>query len=73
MKVLLREKCWFSKKPNWIKIDYHTPDGDDATSGGILAARANNVVKYTAQITLSAASPAAKTDRETPRASAIAT
>lgn len=46
---------------------------DFEVSGGILEANANNVVKYTAQITLSAASPAAKTDGETPRASAMAT
>lgn len=46
---------------------------DVAVSGGILEASANNVVKYTAQITLSAASPAAKTERETPRASEMAT
>lgn len=42
-------------------------------SGGILDAKANNVVKYIAQITLSAASPEAKTDEDTSRASAMAT
>lgn len=46
---------------------------DVKASGGILEARANNVVKYTAQITLSAANPAAKTEGEMPRASAMAT
>ena len=35
-------------------------------SGGILAASANNMVKYTAQITLSAANPAAKTEEKSP-------
>lgn len=43
------------------------------SSGGILEAIANKTMKYIAEITLSAATPAAKTDGETPRASEIAT
>ena len=42
-------------------------------SFGILEARANNVVKYTAQIRLSAANPAATAEEETPNASETAT
>jgi hypothetical protein len=42
-------------------------------SFGIFAARANKVVKYTAQIRLSAANPAATAEEETPRASETAT
>ena len=42
-------------------------------SFGILEARANNVVKYTAQIRLSAANPAETTVEETPKASATVT
>lgn len=42
-------------------------------SGGILEANANRDVKYIAHITLSAASPAASIDGETPRASETAT
>lgn len=52
---------------------YNEPAVDTELSGGILTASANNVVKYTAQITLSAASPAAKTEGEIRRASAMAT
>jgi len=47
--------------------------GGGTASAGILEPKANNVVKYTAHITLSAASPAAKTDGVTPRAFDIAT
>lgn len=47
--------------------------GGGRVSAGILEPIANNDVKYTAHITLSAASPAAKTDGETPRAFAMAT
>ena len=50
-----------------------TPSGDVEVSGGTFDANANSVVKYTAQITLSAASPAAKTDGETPSAFEMAT
>lgn len=42
-------------------------------SGGILEANAKRVVKYTADITLSTAIPAARTDGETLRASETAT
>jgi hypothetical protein len=49
------------------------PSIDAEDSAGILDAKANNDVKYTAQITLSAASPAAKTDGDTLRASEMAT
>lgn len=42
-------------------------------SAGILDANANSVEKYNAQITLSAANPAAKTEGETARALDIAT
>lgn len=56
-----------------FKIENHAPVVDVAASGGIFEANANNVEKYTAHITLSAASPAAKTERETPRASEMAT
>lgn len=42
-------------------------------SGGTLDAKAKSNVKYTAQMTLSTATPAAKTDGETPRASETAT
>ena len=45
---------------------------DFEASGGILEANANNSKKYIAQMTLSAATPAAKTDGVTPRASEIA-
>lgn len=48
------------------------PD-DDEVSGGTLVASANNVEKYTAQITLSAANPAVKTEGEMSRASDMAT
>ena len=44
-----------------------------AASGGILEANANNSMKYTAHITLSAATPAAKTDADIPSASEMAT
>ncbi len=54
-----------------IKAKYYIPLAE--ASGGILEASANNDIKYKAQITLSAATPAAKTDGETPRASEIAT
>ena len=46
---------------------------DVEVSGGILEANAKSDVKYIAHITLSAASPAASTDGETPRASETAT
>lgn len=55
------------------KKNHNEPVVGAELSGGILAAKANNVVKYTAQIILSAASPAAKTEGEIPRASAMAT
>lgn len=44
-----------------------------AASAGILEANANNTIKYKAQITLSAATPAAKTDADIPSASEMAT
>lgn len=47
--------------------------GGGKASAGILEPIANNDVKYTAHITLSAASPAANTDGVTPRAFAMAT
>ena len=56
-----------------MEVELCTPLVDVEVSGGTLDANANNVVKYIAQITLSAASPDAKTDEDTPRASAIAT
>ena len=46
---------------------------DADASEGIFEAHANNTTKYIAQITLSEATPAAKTDGEMPRASEIAT
>ena len=61
---------WKLKKLNQ-QLD--SPSLDVGASGGTLEAIANNVVKYSAQITLSAASPAAKTDGLTPRASDMAT
>lgn len=54
-------------------IQYHIPEVEFEDSAGILDANANNVEKYNAQITLSAASPAVKTEGETWRASEIAT
>lgn len=42
-------------------------------SGGILEANANNTIKYIAEITLSAATPAAKTEADMPSASEMAT
>ena len=51
----------------------HSPLVDVEASAGILDANAKSDVKYIAQITLSAANPAAKTDGETPRASETAT
>lgn len=56
-----------------IKIELELPFTDVEASGGTLEAKANNVEKYTAQITLSAANPAVKTEGETPRASDMAT
>lgn len=55
------------------KKEFLAPSTEVEDSAGIFEAKANNVVKYTAQMTLSAANPAAKTDEETPRASEIAT
>lgn len=55
------------------KVQVYTPSSDVGASGGTLEANANNVEKYTAQMTLSAASPAAKIDGETPKALAMAT
>lgn len=55
------------------KVEVYKPSSDVEGSGGTLEANANNVEKYTAQMTLSAASPAAKIEGETPRASAMAT
>lgn len=49
------------------------PFPDDEASGGTLEASANNVEKYTAQITLSAANPAVKTEGEISSASDMAT
>jgi len=46
---------------------------DTSGSGGTFEANANRVVKYTAHRILSAASPAVKTEGETPRASEMAT
>lgn len=54
-------------------VEFCLPLANVEDSAGIFEARANNVEKYTAQMTLSAANPAAKTDEETPRASEIAT
>lgn len=51
----------------------YVPSVDVAGSGDILEANAKRATKYIAQMTLSAATPAAKTDGETPRASEIAT
>lgn len=51
----------------------HVPSVDARGSGGVLEASAKRATKYKAQMTLSAATPAAKTDGETPRASEIAT
>lgn len=51
----------------------HIPFVDVEDSGGIFEAIANNTTKYTTQMTLSAATPAARTDGDTPRASEIAT
>lgn len=51
----------------------YIPVADWVASAGILEANANNVVKYTAQIRLSAANPAVTTDGDVPRASEIAT
>lgn len=55
--------------------EFCTPFGsvEVSVSGGTFDANANSVVKYTAQITLSAASPDAKIDGETPRAFEMAT
>lgn len=55
------------------KLNYFLPLVNFGVSGGILEANANKIIKYRAQITLSAAIPAAKTDGETPRAFEIAT
>lgn len=52
------------------QIIYYVPLAE--ASGCILEAKANNDKKYKAQIILSAATPTAKTDGETPRASEIA-
>lgn len=46
---------------------------EGVASAGILEANANNVVKYTAQIRLSAANPAVTTEGDVSRASEIAT
>lgn len=51
----------------------HVPLVDVGGSGGVLEANAKRATKYKALMTLSAATPAAKTDGETPRASEIAT
>lgn len=48
------------------------PLGSVDASGGILELNANNTIKYTAHITLSAATPAAITDGERLSASEIA-
>lgn len=57
-----------------IQTEKHCrPSGDVEVSAGTIEAKANSVVKYTAQITLSAASPAAKTDSEVSRAFEMAT
>lgn len=60
-------------------VEYHynkesgyVPLVDFEASGSTLEANANNIIKYIAQITLSTATLAAKTDGETPRASEIA-
>lgn len=67
----------------WMDAEHNTginlegviyePSLDLEASGGILEAKAKRDEKYIAQITLSAASPAAKTDGATPRASETAT
>lgn len=63
--------CWimiyyhFQRLSKWIKKDYQTPLGDDA--GSKRNSRRNDVVKYTAQLDLSAVSRAAKTGRKSPR------
>lgn len=49
------------------------PLGEGTDSGGILDASAKRRVKYNAQITLSAAIPAATTEGDVPRASDTAT
>ena len=51
----------------WIYIPL-----DEGGSAGILEASINSITKYMAQITLSAATPAASTDGETLSASPIA-
>lgn len=53
--------------------NHHVPSVDVGGSEGVLEANAKRARKYKAVITLSAATPAAKTDGETPRASEIAT
>lgn len=50
----------------------YLPFGSTKASEGIFEANANNTMQYIAVITLSAATPAAKTDGETPSASEIA-
>ena len=56
-----------------IKIEFELPFTEAEDSGGTLEANRNNVEKYTAQITLSAAKPAAKIEGGTSRASDMAT
>lgn len=51
----------------------NTPSVTFAASQGILEANANKRIKYRAHMTLSAATPAAMTDGDTPSASDIAT
>lgn len=46
---------------------------DEGGSAGILEANVNSITKYIAHITLSAATPAASTEGETPSASPTAT
>lgn len=49
------------------------PVVDVGGSAGILEAKPNKIMKYIAHITLSAATPAANTDGDMPRALEIAT
>lgn len=58
---------------NFLFPKYHLPPLDAEASEGILEANENSAIKYIAQITLSAATPAAITDGDTPSASQIAT
>lgn len=69
--------CFLNKQlktvlSNYVR-SYYIPLVEVETSGGILEANPYNTMKYIAQITLSAATPAATTDGEAPSASVTAT